>query len=175
MIEPWNHYIPFNNKGNTMAKVTPEQALKTRQRILDAVIQCLLDPQIGYEKMTYTRLQTMTGISRGGILNHFGKKAAFISALDGTIFNTVLNELDLSSREAFNASFEVAITRPSFHAVLQLLISNASHHVAIGHAKQAWLELEQLIEEKLGAEAKNDDLPRLLGRSFFLLTTRKAA
>ena len=158
-----------------MAKVTPEEALKTRQRILDAVIQCLLDPQVGYEKMTYTRLQTMTGISRGGILNHFGKKAEFISALDGTIVNTVLNELNLSSRDAFNASFEVAMTRPNFHAVLQLLISNASHHVAIGHAKAAWLELEDLIEQKLGIEAKEEDLPRLLGRSFFLLTNRKAA
>ena len=158
-----------------MAKVTPEQALRTRQRILDAVIQCLLDPQVGYDKMTYTRLQAMTGISRGGILNHFGKKEQFISALDGEIFDTVLDELDLSSREAFNASFEIAMTRPTFHAVLQLLISNASHHVAIGHAKRTWLELEKLIEEKLGNEAKEEDLPRLLGRSFFMLTTGQAA
>ncbi|AJR05117.1 TetR/AcrR family transcriptional regulator [Photobacterium gaetbulicola] len=158
-----------------MAKVTPEEALKTRQRILDAVIQCLLDPQVGYEKMTYTRLQTMTGISRGGILNHFGKKEHFLLALDGRIFNTVLNELDLSSRDAFSSSFESALARPTFNAVMQLLLNNASHHVAIEYAKQAWRDLEDLIEEKLGAEVKENDLPRLLGRSIFMLTTSKAA
>ena len=158
-----------------MAKVTPEEALKTRQRILDAVVQCLLDPQIGYDKMTYTRLQAMTGISRGGILNHFGKKEHFLAALDGKVFNTVLKELDLSSRDAFRASFEVAMTQPTFNAVIQLLLSNASHHVATEQAKQAWHDLETLIEQQLGAEAKDDDLPRLLGRSFFMLTTRQAA
>ena len=95
-----------------MAKVTPEEALKTRQCILDAVVQCLLDPQIGYDKMTYTRLQAMTGISRGGILNHFGKKEHFLAALDGEVFNTALKELNLSSRNAFRVSFEQAMARP---------------------------------------------------------------
>ncbi|MGF1735284.1 hypothetical protein [Photobacterium satsumensis] len=158
-----------------MAKVTPEVALKTRQRILEAAIQCLLDPQVGYDKMTYTRLQSMTGISRGGILNHFSKKEHFLSALDGKVFNTVLDELNLSSREAFITSFETAMTRPTFNAVIQLLLNNASHHIAIEQAKQAWRELEDLIEEKLGTEAKENDLPRLLGRSFFMLTTSQAA
>ncbi|MGR5065744.1 TetR/AcrR family transcriptional regulator [Photobacterium sp. DNB22_13_2] len=158
-----------------MAKVTPEEALKTRQRILQAVIQCLLDPQVGYDKMTYTRLQTMTGISRGGILNHFNKKEHFLAALDGKVFNTVFNELDLSSREAFSASFEVAMTHPTFNAVIQLLLNNTSHHIATEQARQAWWDLEKLIEETFGTEVKENDLPRLLGRSFFMLTTSKAA
>ncbi|MCW8328776.1 TetR/AcrR family transcriptional regulator [Photobacterium sp. SDRW27] len=158
-----------------MAKVTSKESQKTRQKIIDAVITCLLDPQLGYEKMTYTRLQTMTGISRGGILNHFKKKVDFLNALDGEIFDTVLTSLDLSNRESFTHSFEQAITQPKFRAVLQLLIGNISHHTAIAKAKQNWQELEDLIEQKLGKEAKEYDLPRLLGKSFNIMLNLEKA
>ncbi|KHT65251.1 hypothetical protein RJ45_02180 [Photobacterium gaetbulicola] len=64
---------------------------------------------------------------------------------------------------------------PTFNAIIQVPLNSTSHHVAIEYAKQAWRELEDLVEEKLGAEVKENDLPRLLGRNIFMLTASKAA
>ncbi|ELR65951.1 Transcriptional regulator [Photobacterium marinum] len=154
-----------------MARVTPEESQKTRQKITDAVISCLLDPQIGYEKMTYSRIQSITGLSRGGILNHFNKKEEFLSVLDGKLFDTILTSLDFSSREAFIESFEAANQKPEFKAVLLLLITNLSCDITSQKALESWIKLEQLIEDKLGTPVKEYDLPRLLGRSCSMIVT----
>ncbi|KLV04668.1 hypothetical protein ABT56_14530 [Photobacterium aquae] len=149
-----------------MAKVTAEESAKTRHRITQAVIHCLLDPHIGFEKMTYTRLQHMTGLSRGGILNHFHKKDHFLTTLDlgQEIFASLIAPLDLTSSERLAASFGRAIQQPRFKAIIQLLISNNSQHYAKQQAQLGWHQLEHHIESQLGKQTKEDVLPRLLGK-----------
>ncbi|OAN10838.1 hypothetical protein A3K86_17750 [Photobacterium jeanii] len=152
-----------------MARVTRSEAERTKQKILQAVTHCLLDPSIGFDKMTYTRLQEMTGLSRGGILNHFNKKADFLIALDHDFHLCLLSPLDFSSRDAFIHSFELALQQREFRTILILMIRHIAQGAPNIIAERTWLLMATKIKTELGETVLEEDLPRLLGKVCTLL------
>lgn len=62
-----------------MATMTrKEQRERTRERLLDAAMMCLVD--YGYAGTTTQRIQEQVGVSRGALLHHFGSKAELLVA-----------------------------------------------------------------------------------------------
>ena len=55
-----------------------EQREDSRTRILDAAVDCLVEG--GYASATTLRIQARAGISRGGLLHHFGSRDALLVA-----------------------------------------------------------------------------------------------
>ena len=55
---------------------TQARAIRTRARILDATISCLIDE--GYHATSTARVQELAGVSRGALMHHFPSKQALL-------------------------------------------------------------------------------------------------
>lgn len=62
-----------------MARPQQERSLATRQRLLDAAYDCLLDG--GYAATTVGAVQQRAGVARGTLLHHFPTRAALMVAV----------------------------------------------------------------------------------------------
>ncbi|MFS0886971.1 TetR/AcrR family transcriptional regulator [Aeromicrobium sp. 179-A 4D2 NHS] len=104
-----------------------EQLARTRERLLDATVECLVT--YGHAHTTTQRIQDAAGVSRGALLHHFGSKSEVLVAAIHHIaqirfdsISSTLSELDDgpdSLREMVRAIRE-AMTGPPFQAALEL-------------------------------------------------------
>ena len=104
-----------------------EQLARTRERLLDATVECLVT--FGYAHTTTQRIQEAAGLSRGALLHHFGSKSEVLVAAIHHIaeirFATISEGLESlpdgpdSLRRLVEAIRE-AMTGPHFQAALEL-------------------------------------------------------
>ncbi|NAW69303.1 TetR family transcriptional regulator [Vibrio sp. V27_P1S3P104] len=153
-----------------MPKRSKEDTEITIQIIMDAVIDQLL--RLGYDKMSYTTLSQQTGVSRTGISHHFPKKTDFALALDGPIFNLLLQDLEFEQgSEAFTHSWLRALQESErFLSILRLIF----HHVVAAERAETFSQLAierlyKLAQEKFGAGSEQQ-VEWLLGKSLVVMS-----
>ncbi|NNN44689.1 MULTISPECIES: TetR family transcriptional regulator [unclassified Vibrio] len=153
-----------------MPKRSKEDTEITIQIIMDAVIDQLL--RLGYDKMSYTTLSQQTGVSRTGISHHFPKKTDFALALDGPIFNLLLQDLEFEQgSEAFTHSWLRALQENErFLSILRLIF----HHVVAAERAETFSQLAierlyKLVQEKFGAGSEQQ-VEWLLGKSLVVMS-----
>ncbi|NKF50737.1 TetR family transcriptional regulator [Shewanella sp. WXL01] len=151
-----------------MAKRSRVETERTVNYILDEALNQILT--IGFEAMSYTTLSDATGISRTGISHHFPRKTEFLAKLDMRIGQLFVDELNFTSLELLESSWNAAMKQPRHLAVLKLYFSlcgasqkGISFFTAIEHAKEQAGEL-------LGAEGERC-IDNLIGRSSVMLLT----
>ncbi|MGC9422034.1 TetR/AcrR family transcriptional regulator [Vibrio sp.] len=153
-----------------MPKRSKEDTEITIQIIMDAVIDQLL--RLGYDKMSYTTLSQQTGVSRTGISHHFPKKTDFALALDGPIFNLLLQDLEFEQgSEVFTHSWLRALQESErFLSILRLIF----HHVVAAERAETFSQLAierlyKLAQEKFGAGSEQQ-VEWLLGKSLVVMS-----
>lgn len=154
-----------------MPKRSKEDTAITVKTILKAVEQQLI--KVGYDNMSYSTLSKQTGISRTGISHHFPKKTDFIVALEERLYKRFIAYLVLNKTVTeLNDSWEKALTKPQFVAILKVLFHSAvnddnKHQVA----KNVFEKLIKKRGRQLGDNA-SADLERLLGKSIVQISCR---
>jgi AcrR family transcriptional regulator len=107
-----------------------ERSAETRERLLDATIECLLE--LGYTGTSTTEVCQRTGLSRGALLHHFPtKQLLVIEAVRRLVTRMGAENLAHAARVApsddpLDRMFDVIWTnfrQPLFHAVLELWIA----------------------------------------------------
>lgn len=108
-----------------------EQRERTRQRLLEAAVSCLVD--YGYAGTTTQRIQERAKVSRGAVLHHFASKADLLVAAVHhvaderlTLIHTATDSIG-PGPEAFAqvvSAIEKAMSGPPFVAALELWISS---------------------------------------------------
>ena len=103
-----------------------ERTLETRQKLLDATIDCLYE--LGYANTTTTEIAKRAKLSRGAQLHHFPTKIELVTTAVGHIF-------DRRDRE-FRAAFADVPRADRARATIDLL-----WHMISGRVFYAWLEI----------------------------------
>src|SRR4029453_13592842 len=110
-----------------MAAPTQERAIATRNALLDAAIECLVE--LGYAGTTTIETARRAGVSRGAQLHHFPTKAQLLA--------TAVEHLFDRRRSAFLAAFAAIHPKAArLDAAMDLLWSMFE-----GPAFVAWTEL----------------------------------
>lgn len=80
----------------TMSNLQEERSAETRQRLMDAAVECLFER--GYAGTTTTEIASRAGVSRGAQLHHFPKKDELvISALEHVFALRLAQTRDMSA------------------------------------------------------------------------------
>lgn len=104
-----------------------EQRDRTRERLLDATIHCLVT--YGYARTTTQRIQDQAGVSRGALLHHFGSKQDLLVAAIHRIADLRLRDFtaraaDLGdgpeALEQMVTAIRSVMTGPPFQAAIEL-------------------------------------------------------
>ncbi|MGW4031873.1 TetR/AcrR family transcriptional regulator [Streptomyces sp. NPDC004838] len=118
---------------------------ETRQRLLDATIECLVD--YGFAGTTTQRVQERAGISRGALLHHFASKADLLTAATHHVAELRLAHLreeadaGKQTREEGLALLRTAMSGPYFLAGLELWLAARTDP----HLKAALLPAERQV------------------------------
>lgn len=132
---------------------TQARAIRTRARILDATISCLIDE--GYHATSTARVQDLAGVSRGALMHHFPSKQALL--LDAVAHLAYRRGEWLTARAG-----ELAPTADRTSAVMGLLWSTMTGPL-FAAATELWVagrtdeELRQALvgsERRLGEGAR---------------------
>lgn len=90
-----------------MPRVSQEKAAQTRQKIIQAALNILIEQ--GEDALTFTNLAKEVGIARSGINCHFKKKCDLIDTIRPQISEIIMQELDFTSAKNFYDSWVNAI------------------------------------------------------------------
>lgn len=110
-----------------MSVTRKEQLARTRERLLDATVECLVT--YGHAGTTTQRIQDAAGLSRGALLHHFGSKSELLVAaihhvadLRLAMISSTLEQLEDApgSLRLFVEAVRDAMTGPYFQAALEL-------------------------------------------------------
>jgi AcrR family transcriptional regulator len=69
---------PENSPSRPARRTQEERSAGTRQKLLDAAIECLVE--LGYARMTTTDVADRAGVSRGAQLHHFPSKVELVTS-----------------------------------------------------------------------------------------------
>lgn len=107
-----------------------ERSAKTRARLLDATVECLL--KLGYARTTTTKIATRAKVSRGAQLHHFPTKQALVITAVEHVFARHVEEFRAAfgglppgadrAAKAVDLLWEI-VTGPTFYAVLELIVA----------------------------------------------------
>jgi AcrR family transcriptional regulator len=75
--------VNLKNENNVMSRA--EQGAQTRQRLLEATIECLAE--LGYARMSTNDVVKKTGVSRGALAHHFPSKAHLVAEAAAYLIN----------------------------------------------------------------------------------------
>lgn len=104
-----------------------EKSASTRQRILEAAIECLIE--LGYARTTTVEVAERAGVSRGAMLHHYRSKAELLYAAMDYLHNKRMADLrkEVAKFEEAEDVVEVAVNlfwemvkHPWFHAMQEL-------------------------------------------------------
>jgi AcrR family transcriptional regulator len=70
--------VAANNEGSEDISWQAQKSAMTRDRILDAAINCFVE--LGYTNVTTAKVASSAGVSRGAMLHHFPSKTELIQA-----------------------------------------------------------------------------------------------
>ncbi|MHB8381339.1 MAG: TetR/AcrR family transcriptional regulator [Candidatus Binataceae bacterium] len=116
-----------------MSNLQEERSAETRQRLMDATVECLFER--GYAGTTTTEIASRAGVSRGAQLHHFPKKDELvISALEHVFALRIAQMRDMAAerptggRAGQMASLVDALwpffKGPTFYAWLELVVAS---------------------------------------------------
>lgn len=100
-----------------MPRVSQHQATLTKQRIIDAALNIVLNN--GLDALTFTNIANKAEIGRSNINNHFKKKHDLIGELRPLLANVIVKPLRFTSTDDFYLSWQQAIktNREFGHAI----------------------------------------------------------
>lgn len=110
-----------------MSVTRKEQLARTRERLLDATVECLVT--YGHSGTTTQRIQDAAGLSRGALLHHFGSKSELLVAaihhvadLRFALISRTVDEIEdgPDSLRLLVEAIREAMTGPYFQAALEL-------------------------------------------------------
>lgn len=90
-----------------MPRVSQQHAAQTKQRIIDAALNIVLNH--GIEALTFTNIANKAHVGRSNINSHFKKKHDLILELRPLLSNVILKPLRFSSVDDFYLSWQQAI------------------------------------------------------------------
>lgn len=116
--------------GEPRRTLQAEKSASTRQRILDATIDCLIES--GYARTTTVDVSERAGVSRGAMLHHYPSKAELLYAAMDYLHNKRLSDLrkEVAKFDEAEDVVEVAVNlfwemvkHPWFHAMQELTMA----------------------------------------------------
>ncbi|MGX7727550.1 TetR/AcrR family transcriptional regulator [Rhodococcus sp. 5G237] len=134
----------------------------TKEALLEAAIECLND--LGFARTSTLQIQERSGISRGGLLHHFGSKDAM---LIGAVHHLAENRLtnvqpsckELPPRERVRYAIESlwkTFDGPLFWAAIELWVgarTNPELAAALRPAeKETWRVIQKMSDDLFGEE-----------------------
>jgi len=135
----------------TRAEYDAERSAVTRERILEAASQTLLD--VGYARSTTVEIGRRAGVARGTLLHHFPTHQALMVASIGHVFHRRWVAFDQEARRLTDASGGEG--RPSTETLVDLLWRALDE----GDTTLAWVELVVAARHD---EALHQELVRLM-------------
>ncbi len=102
------------------ARRTRPHGQRSRQRILDAAVDCLVD--LGYSGTTTLAVQRRAGVTRGALLHHFPSRdellIAAVAHLGEARFDALVREVDETARNGNRVDAAIEATWESFQGPL---------------------------------------------------------
>jgi AcrR family transcriptional regulator len=162
------------------SRTQEERSAETRERLLDATLQCLLE--LGYTGTSTTEVCQRTGLSRGALLHHFPtKQALVIEAVRRLVTRMGVENLAHAagaapSDDPLDRMFDVIwnnFRQPLFHAVLELWIAARTDpelHASLHQAeRERGRGIAVLYESIAGAVAEREDFAEVLQLTLHLM------
>jgi len=156
------YLIPLMIK-TTMPRVSQQQAKQTKQRILDASLDIVLND--GVTALTFTNIADKAQVGRSNINNHFKKKNDLLTELRPQLAQIIIQSLDFRSTEHFYNSWVDAIqTKQQFCRAIDTAESFFDNESGIDGLKKLFpvdeLNVENTIYMAIGYALVN--LPKYL-------------
>ncbi len=100
-------------RGSRRRRTQAERSAVTRQALLDATIQCIVD--LGLARTSTAEICQRAGVSRGALLHHEPAKAARVAAAGAQLFfRATLPQIGSATAEGREASGEKVIANIRF-------------------------------------------------------------
>ena len=140
--------------GPAPSRTTRPHGQRSRQRILDAAIECLVD--LGYSGTTTVAVQRRAGVTRGALLHHFPSRdellVAAVAHLGEARFDVLVREVEEAARNgnridaAIDATWE-SFTGPLFIAATELWLAARTH----AEFRAVLVQAERQLGKRFGA------------------------
>jgi len=142
-----------------------ERSTRTRNLLLDATVECLLD--LGYARMSTTDVCDRARLSRGALLHHFPtKQDLVVEAVSHLVLRMGAENLahaeSIASDAPLERMFEVIwanFEQPLFHVALELWLAARTdpglHEILHSAERTRGGGIARLYTQLAGAEAKN--------------------
>jgi len=163
-----------------MSTLQEERSAETRQRLMDATVECLFER--GYAGTTTTEIATRAGVSRGAQLHHFPKKDELVVSALEHVFNLRLNQMRKTVAQRPTGSRETRLIAmvdalwpifkgPTFYAWLELVVASRTDpalNEAVREASERFAEglLEGFAWMLEWPPNRHDDLHQVIGLVF---------
>jgi AcrR family transcriptional regulator len=157
-----------------------ERSAETRERLLDATIECLLE--LGYTGTSTTEVCQRTRLSRGALLHHFPtKQQLVIEAVRRLVSRMGVENLAHAAgvaptEDPLDGMFDVIwnnFRQPLFHAVLELWIAARTdpelHASLHGAERERGRGIAVLYESIAGVAAQREDFADILQLTLHLM------
>lgn len=162
------------------SRTQEERSAETRERLLDATLQCLLE--LGYTGTSTTEVCQRTGLSRGALLHHFPtKQALVIEAVRRLVARMGIENLAHAAgvaptEDPLDRMFDVIwsnFRQPLFHVVLELWIAARTdpelHANLHGAERERGRGIALLYESIAGLAAQREDFADVLQLTLHLM------
>jgi AcrR family transcriptional regulator len=163
-----------------MSTLQEERSAETRQRLMDATVECLFER--GYAGTTTTEIATRAGVSRGAQLHHFPKKDELVVSALEHVFNLRLSQMRNTVAQRSTGDRETRLIAmvdalwpifkgPTFYAWLELVVASRTDpalNEAVRDASERFGEglLEGFAWVLDWPANRHDDLHQVIGLVF---------
>jgi AcrR family transcriptional regulator len=164
----------------TPPRTQEERSAETRERLLDATLECLLER--GYSGTSTPIVCERTGLSRGALLHHFPTRHALVIEALRRLVERMGEETlqhaaqSLGANDPLERMFEVIwanFRQPLFHAAVELWVASRTDrelHAILYRAERARGQgIAQIYESLAGAAARQEGFTDLLQLTLHLM------
>ncbi|MDD9194460.1 TetR/AcrR family transcriptional regulator [Aliivibrio sp. S3MY1] len=126
-----------------MARITTEERERKKAQYDALILSIFLEE--GWDAITYDRLAKDLGIGKSSVQRYYENRMLFATALQGKLMPMALRRLDMTSKEAFIDSWELAINDDQDHVfreIVRMLMTNILH---VGTSKATAMAVNRLI------------------------------
>lgn len=141
----------------TARRTQEERSTATRERLLDATIECLIE--LGYAKTTTSEIVRRAGVSRGAQVHHFPTKAELVRSAIAHLAERQFAQLragleQLNSRgDQFSGAIDLiwgSYSGPLFTAALELIVAARTDESLRPAVKDLEADIARAMREMTG-------------------------
>ncbi|MGR6862950.1 TetR/AcrR family transcriptional regulator [Aliivibrio salmonicida] len=152
-----------------MARITTEERERKKTQYDALILSIFLDE--GWDAITYDRLAKDLGIGKSSVQRYYENRMLFATALQGKLMPIALRRLDMTTKDAFIGSWELAISDDKDHVfreIVRMLMTNILHVETSKATVMAVNRLISVLSTHIGRADATEAVKIVLGSTMFM-------